>query len=275
MLSAAHVLAMDAKNLLDVVDSLRLRHPELFLNDSIATPLTPTTISSHFDMKPIVSSPSALTTQHHYNVQQHQQQDELLQRQTYENMSQIQNKVTAVINQNSPPSSLSMQHQQHQQYDCELYANQQQQQPDGLYDNECIINQQMKSLEIDNKNNVIPTKPPLAAKPPNLQQKLKALIPINSRQSIECNTSTTSSNSSNSNNKNGTDVSMIMDEPLKIIEDEQELYSNISNVCINNDDVNDETDTNNVVMTSLLPEPVPCAVVQENVFQKVMSNKMG
>lgn len=31
MLSAAHVLAMDAKNLLDVVDSIRIRHPELFV----------------------------------------------------------------------------------------------------------------------------------------------------------------------------------------------------------------------------------------------------
>lgn len=29
MLSAAHVLAMDAKNLLDVVDSIRIRYPEV------------------------------------------------------------------------------------------------------------------------------------------------------------------------------------------------------------------------------------------------------
>lgn len=29
MLSAAHVLAMDAKNLLDVIDSIRLRFPEV------------------------------------------------------------------------------------------------------------------------------------------------------------------------------------------------------------------------------------------------------
>lgn len=33
MLSAAHVLAMDAKNLLDVVDSVRIRHPDLFVPD--------------------------------------------------------------------------------------------------------------------------------------------------------------------------------------------------------------------------------------------------
>lgn len=29
MLSAAHVLAMDSKNLLDVVDTIRIRHPQI------------------------------------------------------------------------------------------------------------------------------------------------------------------------------------------------------------------------------------------------------
>lgn len=33
MLSAAHVLAMDAKNLLDVIDSVRIRYPDLFTSD--------------------------------------------------------------------------------------------------------------------------------------------------------------------------------------------------------------------------------------------------
>lgn len=35
MLSAAHVLAMDAKNLLDVVDSVRIRYPDLFMAEDI------------------------------------------------------------------------------------------------------------------------------------------------------------------------------------------------------------------------------------------------
>lgn len=35
MLSAAHVLAMDAKNLLDVVDSVRIRYPDLFMADEL------------------------------------------------------------------------------------------------------------------------------------------------------------------------------------------------------------------------------------------------
>ena len=29
MLAAAHILAMDAKNLLDVIDGIRMRHPEV------------------------------------------------------------------------------------------------------------------------------------------------------------------------------------------------------------------------------------------------------
>lgn len=259
MLSAAHVLAMDAKNLLDVVDSLRIRHPELFINEP-TTPSTPTTlsVSSHFDVKQI-SSPATVAPQNYH------QQDDMLQRQTYENMSQIQNKVSAAIGQqNSPPSSMAIQ-QQTQSYDCELYANQQQQQSDKLYDNECVINHQMKSLEIDNTNNTmagVPSKPPLAAKPSNLQQKLKS-ISVNSRQSIE----------SNGSSKNGTESTNVLDEQLKIVEDDREIYSNssVSNEIVNETDAN----TTTVVMTSLLPEPVPCAVVQENVFQKVMSNKMG
>lgn len=34
MLSAAHVLAMDAKNLLDVVDSVRIRYPNVFVQNT-------------------------------------------------------------------------------------------------------------------------------------------------------------------------------------------------------------------------------------------------
>lgn len=36
MLSAAHVLAMDAKNLLDVVDSVRIRYPNVFVQNATA-----------------------------------------------------------------------------------------------------------------------------------------------------------------------------------------------------------------------------------------------
>lgn len=41
MLSAAHVLAMDAKNLLDVVDSVRLRYPNVFPSNTTKQPDEP------------------------------------------------------------------------------------------------------------------------------------------------------------------------------------------------------------------------------------------
>lgn len=50
MLSAAHVLAMDAKNLLDVVDSVRIRYPDLFMAEEIqnvaTVPATPSSTSN-------------------------------------------------------------------------------------------------------------------------------------------------------------------------------------------------------------------------------------
>lgn len=42
MLSAAHVLAMDSKNLLDVVDAIRLRYPHL--NQKIYAPVNVQTV---------------------------------------------------------------------------------------------------------------------------------------------------------------------------------------------------------------------------------------
>lgn len=46
MLSAAHVLAMDAKNLLDVVDSVRIRYPDLFMAEEIQNMATVSNVSS-------------------------------------------------------------------------------------------------------------------------------------------------------------------------------------------------------------------------------------
>lgn len=109
----------------------------------------------------------------------------------------------------------------------EIYANQEQiqqiQNSEGIYDNECVISAQLKTLAFGNKtNNSGPqsienvntnqcVKPPVAAKPSNLQQKIKAL------------------------NNAGLSVSTVEkfippsanhDEPLKIIENEQDLYCN-------------------------------------------------
>lgn len=219
MLSAAHVLAMDAKNLLDVIDSLRLRYPELFKQQS-TTPLQPESVSRfQFDIS-AQQQPSA-------SVSSPQSDDsyQIMTRQTYENMSQMQNQLP--LQHTSPPNSLS---QSYEQQSNDLYANQQ---SGGIYDNECVINQQMKSLEMDGKFG--PPKPPVAAKPSNLQQKLK----MNARI-VGC----------------AKNDHIAMEDTLKIVEDD--LYSNTMSMGGGN--------------SSLLPEPVPCSVVQENIFQKVKSS---
>lgn len=217
MLSAAHVLAMDAKNLLDVIDSLRLRYPELFKQHS-TTPLQPESVSRfQFDVSS-QQQPSA-------SIASPQSDDsyQIMTRQTYENMSQMQNQLP--LQHTSPPNSLT---QSYEQQSNDLYANQQ---SGGIYDNECVINQQMKSLEMEKA----PPKPPVAAKPSNLQQKLK----MNARI-VGC----------------AKTDHVGVEDTLKIVEDD--LYSNTMSLGGGN--------------SSLLPEPVTCSVVQENVFQKVKSS---
>lgn len=133
--------------------------------------------------------------------------DDSSQQQTYQNLGQINEHQMPVQN--------------------EIYANQEQiqqiQNSEGIYDNECVISAQLKTLAIGNKtNNSGPqsienlntyqcVKPPVAAKPSNLQQKIKAL------------------------NNAGLSVSTVdkfippsanHDEPLKIIESDQDLYCN-------------------------------------------------
>ncbi len=59
MLSAAHVLAMDSKNLLDVVDSIRIRCPEVeqFLGKSIPTSSSVSIPSLNTEGQPTTASP--------------------------------------------------------------------------------------------------------------------------------------------------------------------------------------------------------------------------
>lgn len=68
MLAAAHILAMDAKNLLDVVDSVRIRTKELKYESqsagmSLASPCANVASSNHLRPLSFVASPSsALST---------------------------------------------------------------------------------------------------------------------------------------------------------------------------------------------------------------------
>lgn len=203
MLSAAHVLAMDAKNLLDVVDSIRARYPELFIQHQ--------------------PSPAFTYESFQYEAQQTaasyprpDDSGDLLSRQTYQNLSNIsepQAEVGSATSSSWPTGPTE-----------QIYQNNQ---PNsGIYDNECVINAQMTSSNDSDQSQDItngsandhltnippepPAKPPVAAKPANLQSRFKVAL--------------------NSNAPIIADKAPIIDDTLKIIEPEQDLYSNSSAV---------------------------------------------
>lgn len=190
MLAAAHVLAMDAKNLLDVVDSIRMRYPAVFKkvnpssNSTASTPLAsqqPSTSTT--PVNPISSLERqfqlADIAQQSYTSQSYEQEPS--GGESYQNLQQVLRHTT------TPPSSLS-----YYEGNCDnLYSNQQQM-GGGIYDNDCMISESIKSQSIGG-----PPKPQIAAKPPNLGQKLKSKLD-----------------------------KQFMDEPLKIVEDPSELYCN-------------------------------------------------
>lgn len=260
MLSAAHVLAMDAKNLLDVVDSVRIRYPDLFNVESALCLAAQQQQQYETDDErylkesddndveqintdnPFQHSNSSSTTAGPVNFN-----EDYMEQQTYQNLCK---------SSEPPPPPFTAD---------EIYVNQIEpiQTTEGIYDNECIVNAQLKNLNIDatiansfantsttinHTNKIIApvssTKPPLAAKPgrcltfpvltlqlsrcglndiayafvisvksSNLQQKIKAL------------------------NNAGLSVSAVEkfippsanfehDEPLKIIENDSDLYFN-------------------------------------------------
>lgn len=181
MLSAAHVLAMDAKNLLDVVDSVRIRYPDLFSVESaqrMAAAPKQSDASDEFHLKNsdvydaeqmpadnLSSFPNVNSTSISVNYN-----DDCSDQQTYQNLCKPSEQ---------PPPSYTAD---------EIYVNQIEPinttTTEGIYDNDCIVNAQMKGLHIDSRiansfantsftvnqaNKVTPpissTKPPLAAKP--------------------------------------------------------------------------------------------------------------
>lgn len=269
MLSSAHVLAMDAKNLLDVVDSLRKRYPELF---SQTLPVTPTAAAAseqpqqqqqmsqpspqpqanrfQFDAAaPITTSTSSAADENY----------QIMTRQTYQNM---------------PGQQHQHQQQQHSPSgDGELYSNQSAmggalQSPAapaapatcGIYDNDMSA-QQLAGLQLDNgaaAAAVAPPKPPVAAKPSNLQQKLKlqqrGQLPLPQREPLPL---------------------PLNCEPLRIVEETDTDAAAVGAVAAAAGADESVADMQLYSNHPLLPEPVACAIVQENVFHKVMSNKMA
>lgn len=226
MLSAAHVLAMDAKNLLDVVDSIRLRYPELFLcasqNPSPSTQQIGRVMSQH----------DGNIAAHHFGAaaigQTNEESYEIIQRQTYQNLSEIADQTSSIA---SPDTGSGGE---------DIYANQQQFDQQGIYDNDCIISAQLNKLNVANDtcnyasavdsigtspklSPLPPPKPPVAAKPVNLQQKLKPNL-----NSVATSSSTTTAPSSHANDGNvgATTAANSTEESLKIVEHEQDLYCN-------------------------------------------------
>lgn len=203
MLSAAHVLAMDAKNLLDVVDSVRIRYPDLFSVESAQRMAAPKQCeasdefyfknSDEYDAEQMTSDhlssfPNASSTSGAINYNDNC----IEQQQTYQNLCKS-------FEQQPPPTT----------FVDEIYVNQIEpinatatstantanttSSSEGIYDNECIVNAQLKNLHIDSRiansfantssatvnqpNKVTPpissTKPPLAAKPGKILRLIK------------------------------------------------------------------------------------------------------
>ncbi|XP_062559415.1 uncharacterized protein LOC134224153 [Armigeres subalbatus] len=275
MLSAAHVLAMDAKNLLDVVDSIRVRFPNLVFPKQPSLPTSPiqkqppamtcsltssasssaalATSSINSSTVPSSGAPPPTTS-----FQQQQQFSFDLQQsdtvgECYQNLQPKQ----IFHSHSSPPTSLTHSYETNQ---TQLYTNQQ----SGIYDNDCVVN--------DNK----PKKPVIAAKPPAAtfaSHKLKSPNPFPQSCSQPIGDE-------------------LLNEPLKIVEDPIELYSNATTTasggCIpSSNTVVSSSSSNSVSLMSSssssgaikLPEPVSCTIVQENLLasnnQKIMANKLG
>lgn len=143
MLAAAHVLAMDAKNLLDVVDAIRSRYPienqqhleKLEAQKKLATPTGTVEIKS-----------------------------EQLNRVSLDQTSPTNNGNGPELNAHPENNSVI-------QPD-EIYANQTvMHQSSGIYDNESIINLQQQQLAANDKKKKVP--PAVAAKPSKLVQRFR------------------------------------------------------------------------------------------------------
>uniref|UniRef100_A0A2M3ZFM1 Focal adhesion kinase 1 n=1 Tax=Anopheles braziliensis TaxID=58242 RepID=A0A2M3ZFM1_9DIPT len=243
MLAAAHVLAMDAKNLLDVVDSIRVRYPTLFQRQS-SVPGSPTQRQQHAAVTATTTTSNVI---HPSNVSLAFSQQQ--QQHSFEHSSSLMGGVGGECYQNlqpkqqmlahsSPPTSLT------HSYETTTAAamasgvppsagNAYGIQQSGIYDNECIINSQQQSSEAAKLK-----KPAIAAKPPCVvtmaSVKLKPVV-------------------AGGSSMDGSDGGG------------SELYSNAGATAS---------------VDIKLPDPVSCTIVQENLLaannQKVMAtNKLS
>uniref|UniRef100_A0A182PJM9 Focal adhesion kinase 1 n=1 Tax=Anopheles epiroticus TaxID=199890 RepID=A0A182PJM9_9DIPT len=161
MLSAAHVLAMDAKNLLDVVDSIRVRYPNLFpQQQQPSAPSSPTQRQHGATAVTSAVHPSNSPQMFAQQQQQHSfdQSQLLMMGECYQNLQPKQ----PMLAHSSPPTSLT------HSYETSAPAMApgipvSSYQQSGIYDNECIISSQ-QSADAGSKLK----KPAIAAKPPSV-----------------------------------------------------------------------------------------------------------
>lgn len=237
MLSAAHVLAMDAKNLLDVIDSIRNRFPNLF-NASEGR-------SSSNKSTPNNSATSSPSRKLNRPQQQQQQQpplpppnrilspsiEQAATENQYQNLSGFNLPLTSTTNTNEGNSS----------HGEGLYANEQQK---PLYDMSTsgggaggeLVSQQIKALELGDEKRIA-GRPQLAAKPFNFN-----IVKVKSNFG----------GNNNNNGSGGAGGGSVLANELKIIEDDLVLGTGEGGGV-------------------KLPEPVSCSIVQENIFKKNQS----
>lgn len=275
MLACAHVLAMDAKNLLDVVDSIRVRYPDLVLPAHLQPQQPPSPTVQHFqqNLQPIAGNNCAIPSTSPQVIHSHTvTQTMTYQTQVQDNENQYQNSpndcyqnaqsiARQQLQHSSPPTSLTHSYtgppppnNDTQIPPQQIYSNQQ-----GIYDNEANNTpaplKKPDSVSNANPNSSAPT-PPVKLKPPppvrapttGLVSKMRANF-----QPPSDSAGNKGGFKSNQNNDNS------LNEPLKIVEDPNEIYSNTAGLQ--------------------LPEPVSCQIVQENLMpnqqQKVVGTNLG
>lgn len=143
MLSAAHILAMDAKNLLDVIDSIRIRYPDIFYAKPSSNSQISGTFVSICDLKDNDDSPNSTNDESMMN--KITVEEDWSEQQTYQNITKICDEQKGLEE--------------------DIYVNQKPIQANGgIYDSSSQVVQTADDL----MNKASSKKPPIAAKPSNI-----------------------------------------------------------------------------------------------------------
>lgn len=258
MLSAAHVLAMDAKNLLDVIDSIRSRFPNLFhsaesRSSNKSTPNNSATSSPSRKARPQSQQPPLPVLNRILSPSIEQGSSNFYQNSSDENQYQnlsnfnLPGAASAAAPQQQPPSQSSIVNEASQTAAAavqeNVYANEQRHEH-----HELGVVSQTKALELGDEKRVTgATRPQVAAKPFNFN-----IV------KVKTNFGNGSSGGANE---------------LKIVEDDLAEGKGSSGGGTGSGSSNSSNGgaAEGVVVAMKLPEPVSCSIVQENMFKKNQS----